>query len=410
MGAGLRACRGSLDGRIVYADHAATSWPKPPPVARAMVDYLEQAGANPGRSAHRLAVAAARAVFATRQAVARFLGCSHEARIVFGPNATWGINLALYGLLEPGDHVVTSTVEHNAVARPLYDLRARGVDVTRVRCSPEGHLDLDDLRRALGRRTRLVVLTHASNVTGTILPVAAAARLAHEEGALVLVDAAQTAGCLPLDVTGMDLDLVAFTGHKALLGPQGTGGLYIREGISPRPLVRGGTGSLSHLEEQPDLLPDVYESGTLNGVGLAGLGAAVRYLADVGTDAVRQHELGLASRLLDGLRDIPGVRVHGPPDAQARVALVSFTVAGADPARVGELLDSDFGVMVRTGLHCAPWAHRTAGTYPAGTVRISLGYSNTLEEVDYVVSAVARVAARLRRERPGGRGWTACSG
>ncbi|MDI7250349.1 MAG: aminotransferase class V-fold PLP-dependent enzyme [Bacillota bacterium] len=443
--------------RSVYADHAATSWPKPAAVARALVEYLEQAGANPGRSAHRQAVASARAVFVARQAVARLLGARDESRVIFGPNATWAINLALYGLLEPGDRVVTSAMEHNAVVRPLHDLTRRGVEVTRVRCTPEGYLDLDDLRRALRRATHgqasadglrdgarcstrggmrrgarhpmcLLVLTHASNVTGTILPVVEAARLAHEHGALVLVDAAQTAGCLPLDVTAMDLDLVAFTGHKGLLGPQGTGGLYIREGLTPRPLVRGGTGSFSHLEEQPPVLPDLYESGTLNGVGLAGLGAAAEYVAEVGIDRIRQHEEELTRRLLRGLEAIPGVRVYGPRQAEERVAVVSFNVladgpAGAggaapaaahaaarpagsageggvvDPALVADLLDSEFGVMVRAGLHCAPWAHRTVGSYPQGTVRMSLGYSNTPEEVDYIVSAVAAIASRFRRAR-----------
>jgi selenocysteine lyase/cysteine desulfurase len=430
-----------------------------------MVEYLERAGANPGRSAHRQAVASARAVFAARQAVARLLGARDESRIVFGPNATWALNLALYGLLEPGDRVVTSAMEHNAVARPLHDLTRRGVEVTHVRCTPEGQLDLDDLRRALRRAphgqasadglrdgagcgawggmrggTRhpmcLLVLTHASNVTGTILPVVEAARLAHEHGALILVDAAQSAGCLPLDVTAMDLDLVAFTGHKGLLGPQGTGGLYIREGLTPRPLVRGGTGSFSHLEEQPPVLPDLYESGTLNGVGLAGLGAAVEYVAGVGVDRIRQHEVELTRRLLRGLETIPGVRVYGPREAEERVAVVSFNVladgsaggpapvpvpvaahpAGSagqsvvvDPALVAGLLDSEFGVMVRAGLQCAPWAHRTVGSYPQGTVRISLGYSNTPEEVDYIVSAVAAVASRLRRARQGG-GYGECTG
>ncbi|MBC7338846.1 MAG: aminotransferase class V-fold PLP-dependent enzyme, partial [Firmicutes bacterium] len=413
-----RAGRVPAGQRLVYADHAATSWPKPPAVARAMVEFLAESGANPGRSGHRQAVAAARTVFAARQAVARLLGVRDESRIVFGPNATWGINLALYGLLEPGDRALTSGMEHNAVARPLYDLSRRGVEVTRVHCTPEGHLDLDDLRRALrkatrrggahgvtcgtgpragsgtGGRTCLVVLTHASNVTGTILPVAEAARLAHEHGALILVDAAQTAGCLPLDVTAMDLDLVAFTGHKGLLGPQGTGGLYIREGLTPRPLVRGGTGSFSHLEEQPPVLPDLYESGTLNGVGLAGLGAAVDYVAQTGVERIRRHEVDVTRRLLRGLQAIPGVEVYGPRDPEARVAVVSFNVrapggaattasparagrgAGADaggatargataeavtadgvvdPALVAEWLDAEFGVMVRAGLHCAPW-------------------------------------------------------
>lgn len=382
------------DREFVYADHAATSWPKPPGVLRAMAAFLEEAGANAGRSGHRLAVEASRRVYAARRDVARLLGIRDESRVVFLPNATWALNLALYGLLEPGHHVITSSVEHNAVARPLRDLESRGVAVTRVACDSAGRLDPADVRRAVTPRTKMIVMTHASNVTGTLLPAAEVGEIAREYGLLFLLDAAQTAGCYPLHVEELGVSLLAFTGHKSLLGPQGTGGLFIGQGVVPRPLARGGTGSFSHLDTQPVELPDAYESGTLNGAGIAGLGEAARFLLARGVEEVRRHELALTSRLLKGLESIPGVRVYGPRRAEERVAVVSFRVKGLDPARAGELLDTEFGILVRVGLHCAPWAHRTVGTFPEGTVRVSLGYSHTDEEVDRIVEAVAKLGAR----------------
>ena len=379
-------------GDLIYADQAATSWPKPPEVVAAMTAYMQEAGANPGRSGHRLAVEAARRVFLTRCRLAELLGITDESRVVFVPGATWAINVALYGLLRPGDEVITSSMEHNAVARPLFDLSARGVVVRRVLCDREGRLDPEDVRRAMTDRTRLVVMTHASNVTGTLLPAAEVGRLARERGIAFLLDAAQTAGCVPLDVQELHVDLLALTGHKGLLGPQGTGALYIREGLDPTPLVRGGTGSFSHLDSQPEQLPDRHESGTINGPGLAGLGAALEVIAERGVDAIRLHEMELADRLLGRLREVPRVRVYGPMRARARVPVVSFNIEGMDPAEVGWRLDEQFGIMVRTGLHCAPWAHRTIGTYPRGTVRISLGYSNTDEEVDRILAAIQTLA------------------
>ena len=379
---------------MIYLDHAATSFPKPPEVSEAIADLLARSAGNPGRSGHALAVAAQAVVADTRRLLAAFFGARDPSRIVFALNATDALNTALWGLLRPGDRVVTTSLEHNAVVRPLSALGERGVRVARVPCAPDGTLDPDDLSRALGEApTRLVVMTHASNVCGTILPVREAARLAHQHGAVLLVDAAQTAGVLPIDVVEMGIDLLAFPGHKGLLGPTGTGGLYVSPDLRVTPLRQGGTGTRSEDERQPETLPEALEAGTVNTVGIAGLGAAVRVLQARGVDRVRAHEAELASRLLSGLADIPGVRVHGTSDPARQLAVVSITVEGWEPVDLGAALDSAFGVAVRPGLHCAPVAHRTLGTFPRGTIRLSAGLSTTADEVDQALAALRALAA-----------------
>jgi len=382
---------------MIYFDNAASGWPKPPEVLQAMADFMERVGANPGRSGHRLAVEAARIVYAAREGLAKLFGASDPLRIVFGLNATEALNLALAGLLMPGDHVITSSMEHNSVMRPLRALEAKGVAVSVVHCSPEGVLDPRAIEAEIRPTTRLIALIHASNVVGTLMPVAEVGRIARHYGLLLLVDAAQTAGACPIDVEADAIDLLAFTGHKALLGPQGTGGLYIgpRVGTADlHPLLRGGTGSRSEEEQQPDFLPDRYESGTLNGVGLAGLAAGARYLLRVGVATVRAHEMALTRQLLAGLERIPGVVVYGTRDAARQTATVSFNVEGMDPSEVGMRLDEEFEVMCRVGLHCSPGAHRTIGTYPTGTVRWGLGYLNTAAEVDAALNALETIVRR----------------
>jgi len=378
---------------VIYLDNAATSFPKPPAVAESIVDFLEHSAGNPGRSGHSLAIAAQGVVAATRRQLASLFGAPDPARIVFALNATDALNTALWGLLRPGDRVVTTSIEHNAVARPLHALAERGVEVTRVDCAPDATLDLDDLERALrSGPVRLVAMCHASNVAGTILPVREAAQLAHEHGALFLLDAAQTAGVLPIDVVEMGLDLLAFPGHKALLGPTGTGGLYVAPGVVLSPLRQGGTGTRSEEEKQPEELPEALEVGTLNTVGIAGLGAALRYLQERGQPAIRAHELALTTRLIDGLRDIPGLRIHGTGDPARQVATVSVSLEGWEPVDLGAVLDSSFGIAVRSGLHCAPLAHRTLGTYPRGTVRFSPGCFTTHDEIDQALVALRKLA------------------
>lgn len=384
---------GKSDAPVIYFDNAATSWPKPAAVSAAIGDALTHAGGNPGRSAHRMSVAAARVLEEAREGLADLFNAGDPGRIVFTHNATHALNVAIYGSLEPGDHVVTTSIEHNSVMRPLRHLESQGVEVTVVGCDRDGTLDPDRVRRALRAGTRLLVTTHASNVTGTLMPIGELASLARERRVVYLVDAAQTAGAIPIDVQEVGVDLIAFTGHKALLGPTGTGGLYIREGVELVPLMRGGTGSESALEVQPAFLPDAYESGTANVTGIAGLAAGVRFLQDVGVEAVQAHERTLVDRFVAAASDIAGVTVYGPRRAEAQCGVVSFTVDGATPSEVGLLLDESFGIMARTGLHCAPAAHRTIGTFPAGTVRFGFGWFNTPSEVDAAVAALRQIAA-----------------
>jgi cysteine desulfurase family protein len=377
---------------MIYFDNAATSWPKPPAVRAALSEYFGEAGGNPGRSGHRMSVAAARIVETARETLAELLHSNDASRIVFTHNATHALNLALYGVLRSGDHVVTTSIEHNSVMRPLRHLETLGVELTVVACAPDGMLDLDDVRRALRPGTRLLVTTHGSNVAGTLSPIGALAALARDNGVLHLVDAAQTAGAIPIDAQEMGLDLLAFTGHKALLGPTGTGGLYVREGVALAPLIRGGTGSDSAHEIQPEFMPDVYESGTLNVAGIAGLAAGVRFLSEIGIETVQAYERKLVAQFIAGASEIAGITLYGPKDTALQCGLVSFNVAGATPSEAGLILDESFGIMARTGLHCAPAAHRTLGTFPTGTVRFSFGWFNTPSEVELALKALREIA------------------
>ncbi len=380
---------------MIYLDNAATSWPKPPGVAQAMVHFIDEVGANPGRSAHRLAIESGRIVYAAREALAELFNAPDPLRVVWGANATEGLNLALQGLLRPGDHAITGSMEHNSVMRPLRALERQGVELTVVRCSPQGQLDPADVQAAIRPQTRLIALNHASNVVGTLLPVAEVGRIARAHDLLLLVDAAQSAGAIPIDVQAERIDLLAFSGHKSLYGPMGTGGLVVGERVDVGrmcPLKRGGTGSRSEREEQPDFLPDVAESGTPNAVGLAGLLASVEWLGERGVDAIRAHEVDLAHRLIAGLRDIAGVTVYGTLDAELQTATVSFNIGRLQPSEVGLRLDDEHGILCRVGLHCAPAAHRTIGTFPTGTVRFGLGAFNTAAEVDAALAAVAALA------------------
>ncbi len=385
---------------MIYFDNAATSWPKPPGVAEAMTRYLNEIGANPGRSGHRLAVEAARVVYGAREAIAMLFNAPDPLRVVFGANVTEAINLALRGLLRPGDHVITSSMEHNSVMRPLRALEREGVQVTVVPCSPQGSLDPAAVEQAIQSNTVMIALNHASNVVGTLLPVAEVGRIARRHNVLLLVDAAQTAGAYPIDVQADAIDLLAFTGHKSLYGPMGTGGLIIGERVDVEriePLRRGGTGSRSEREEQPEFLPDKCESGTPNAVGLAGLGASLRWVMERGVDNIRAHEVTLTQQLIHGLRAIPGVTVYGGLDANRQTATVSFNIAAIDgsivaPSEVGLRLDDEYAVLCRVGLHCAPAAHKTLGTFPVGTVRFGLGAFNTAQEVEAALDAVRQLA------------------
>jgi cysteine desulfurase family protein len=391
-----------LNENVIYFDNAATSWPKPPGVAAAMTYFINEVGANAGRSGHRRAVASSRVVYAAREAVAKLFNAPDSLRVVFGMNITEAINLALLGMLRPGDHVITTSMEHNAVMRPLRALEAQGVRLTVVPCTPEGCLDSEEIRKAIRSETKLIVVNQASNVVGTVLPVAEIGRIARENELLLLVDAAQTAGAYPIDMQEDYIDLLAFTGHKSLYGPMGTGGLILGERVDAaciEPLKRGGTGSRSEKEEQPTFLPDKFESGTQNVVGLAGLEASVRWILDQGVDAIRAHEVLLLEQLLGGLETIDGVTLYGTHDPELQTATVSFTIEGMAPSEIGLRLDETYGIMSRVGLHCAPAAHKTIGTFPVGTVRFGLSAFNTEEEIQAGLEAVRALAEEAQNER-----------
>lgn len=385
--------------KTIYFDNAATSWPKPEETYVAMDRFSRVIGGSPGRSGHRLSIESGRVIMDAREVLARLFGIDDPFQLVFTKNATEALNLAIAGLLSPGDHVITSSMEHNSVMRPLRALESRGVELSVIGCSPQGALDPEHLPPLIRKNTKAVILTHASNVTGTIMPIQEIGHIARQRGLIFCVDAAQTAGAFPIDVSKMNIDLLAFSGHKSLLGPQGTGGLYIRKRIeeSIRPLIMGGTGSRSEHESQPDFMPDRYESGTLNTVGLAGLGAGVKYILERGVDTIHAKEIMLTQRFLNGLHSIEGVRIYGPGDAASQISVVSFTIDGMTPSEASFALDEQFCIMSRPGLHCAPSTHRTIGTFPQGTVRVSFGYFNTEEEIGYTLDAV-RQLSRQRKE------------
>ena len=386
------------DGAL-YLDNAATSWPKPPEVVQAMTHFLEETGANPGRSGHRLSIEAARLVYETRVAVAELLGAHDPLRVTFGLNITDGLNLALHGLLRAGDHVITSSMEHNAVMRPLNELAQKGVQITKVVCNGDGSLDANLVEAAIQSNTRLIVLNHASNVCGTILPVKEVGQIARKHGLLFLVDSAQTAGVLPIDMEADGIDLLAFTGHKSLYGPMGTGGLIVGPRLKPSqllPIRQGGTGSRSEQEIQPNFFPDRYESGTPNALGLAGLLAALKWLKAEGIEAIREREEALCAELLAALGEIEGVELYGPRDASKQTATVAFNIRGMEPSTVGLRLDEEFDILCRIGLHCAPSAHNSLGSFPDGSVRFGLGAFNSLEDVRFAVDAVRQLAKEAR--------------
>ncbi len=377
----------------VYLDNAATTFPKPESVYRAVDHALRLIGVGPGRGGHGRGMEATRLVFEARETVASLFGVTDSSRVVFTHSATEALNLAVLGLLRPGDHVVSTTMEHNSLVRPLHLMAQRGVEVTWVEGDRQGMVSPLQIGAAVRPTTRLVALSHCSNVTGSIQPIEEIGAMARKLGALLLVDAAQSAGVIPIDVSASPIDLLAVPGHKGLFGPQGTGLLYIGAGVELVPLMVGGTGSHSASIEQPDTLPEQFESGTLNTPGIAGLKAGVEFIRETGLDAIRKKEARLVGQTVEGLNSIPGVTVFGPQEPDKRGGVVSFTAAGRDPAQIGFLLDRDYDVGVRVGLHCAPFAHKTIGTYPGGTVRVSPGFFTTDEDIDYFLKALRAITA-----------------
>ena len=379
----------------IYLDNAATSFPKPPCVGARMREYVDEVGASVGRGSYAAAQQAERVTLRLRQRLGRLFGFADPRHVILTPGNTWGLNLLLAGALRPGDHVLVSAMEHNAVMRPLTRLAKRGVTFERIPCDAQGRLQTGQLEAMLRPNTRLVLLAHASNVSGTVQDAQAVGAVCAARGVPFALDAAQTAGHLPLDFAALQLSALSVPGHKGLLGPQGIGALLLRPDFAEtlEPIVSGGTGSASDSEELPAYFPDRLEPGTPNLPGIFGWEAALGYLEDVTVEAAAAHDRALSARFLAGLRDIPGVTLLGPDTAEGRVAVFSLDFPGQDNAAVAARLEEEFGILTRCGLHCAPNAHRTLGTFPRGTVRLSFGWFNTAEDADAALRAVRAVSA-----------------
>ena len=384
--------------RRTYLDNASTTFPKPPCVTEAVCRYMTEMGTNVGRGEYASAFDTEDLVFDTRTALCALLGGADPSDVVFTRNVTEALNLVLKGFLHPGDHVIVSSMEHNAVMRPLTQLAAAGVTFSRAQCAPDGTLDATEVERLICLQTRAVVMTHASNVCGTILPVCEVGAICRRHGIPLVIDAAQTAGVVPISMEECGAAAICFTGHKGLLGPQGIGGCVLDPEFATQidALVAGGTGSHSDSEQMPSFMPDRLEAGTPNLPGIAGLAASLAWLGEKSIDAVRGHELALTQRLLDGLRPLAAarrVRLAGLPGTEGRTGVVSIQTPGHDLSQVAHDLDARFGIQTRVGLHCAPSAHKTLGTFPAGTIRFSLGWANTEADVDLAISALGELLA-----------------
>ena len=376
---------------MIYFDNAATTLQKPECVLRAVIEAMGTFG-NPGRGVHEPALAASRAVYETRCALAQLFRVENPANIAFTANATAALNIAIKGTLNPGDHVITTAMEHNSVLRPLYELEDRGVELTILPANDRGRIDCNAISAAIRDNTRAIVCTHGSNLTGNLLDIGKIGAIAKAHGLLFVVDASQTAGVFPIDVQKMDIDILCFTGHKGLLGPQGTGGLYVREGVDVRPLLTGGSGVQSHSKTHPAQMPTALESGTLNAHGLAGLNAGVRWLLETGIDTLRQKELDLMWAFYGGVREIPEITVYGDFSARERCPIVSLNVRDYDSAQVSDALFSQYGIATRPGAHCAPLMHDALGTGSRGGVRFSFSHYNTMEEIKIAIAALREIA------------------
>ena len=381
----------------IYLDNASTTFPKPPQVAQAVYDYMTRSGVNINRGCYDNAYSVENTVFETRQLLTELFHGPDCRNVVFTKNVTESLNVLLKGFLRPGDHVLVSSMEHNAVMRPLVQLRAQGITFTRIPCDKEGRLQSETMEACLRPNTRAVVMTHASNVCGTVQPLEEVGAFCHRHGLRFFVDSAQTAGVLELDLERMHIDALAFTGHKGLLGPQGIGGFLLAEGLEQEivPLLSGGTGSISHTEEVPAFMPDRFEPGTMNLPGLLGLHQGLLFLKETGIETVRKHELELTERFLSGLAKLEEagkLRVIGKRNCLDRLGDVSVQTVGKDLSQAAYELDAEHGIMTRVGLHCAPAAHQTLGTYPTGTIRFSFGFWNTPAQVDAALRALEEVA------------------
>lgn len=377
--------------KSVYTDQAATTFPKAPGVVDAMVEFMTRIGANVSRGSYESSHLAEHVVYETRSQLAELLGPVKPEQVVFTRNITESLNVLLKGFLKPGDHVITSGMEHNAVMRPLHSLEDKGVEVSRVPCTLEGLVIVEELEPLIRPNTKVIVMLHASNVCGTIQPLEQVGVIARKHGLKFIVDGAQTIGVMPCSLESLHADAIAFTGHKGLLGPQGLGGFVLTEEMArlTAPLIEGGTGSRSESEAQPEFMPDKFESGTPNIPGIYGLNAALKFVLDTGIDAIHRKEMALTQAFLDGLSGMDHIRVIGLPGVEGRTAVVALDFPGEDTGLVAHHLESGYGIKTRCGLHCAPAAHKSLGTYPHGAVRFSFGYFNTFAEVEYVLHAIS---------------------
>lgn len=377
---------------MIYLDNAATSFPKPDAVYLAMDEYQRNHAANPGRSGHRMAVESEKTIDQVRARLARFFGVSDPSQLIFTLNCTDSLNIAIKGVLKQGDHVITSNLEHNSVSRPLHGLQERGsISLTKIEASPEGYLDPEDFRKAIRHETKMVAITHASNTIGSVQPIGEIGKITRENNLYFLVDAAQSVGMIDIDLERDGVDLLAFPGHKGLYGPQGTGALLLSDRVDLLPWREGGTGKDSESVYQPRDLPFRLEGGTPNGVGIAGLGTGLEFVETETPKKIHKRELQQIKKILDFLTSQKTFTVYGPKNTKARVSPIAFNVEGYDPAEVGSILDENFQIAVRTGLHCAPYIHKQYGCFPEGSVRVSPGYFNTDEHINTLIDALTQM-------------------
>lgn len=376
---------------MIYLDNAATTLQKPPEVIEAVVRAMTTMG-NASRGAYGSALEASRAIYDARRKLARLFGCPRADHVVLTCNSTEALNIAIRGTLTPGDHVISTDLEHNSVLRPLYEMERQGVSLSFVPADGQGRLELRDFERLITPRTRAIVCTHASNLTGNVVDIAAVGEIAHKHGLLFIVDASQTAGALPIDMEEMGIDILCFTGHKGLMGPQGTGGLCIRPGVEIRPWKTGGTGVQSYLRTQPSEYPTRLEAGTLNSHGIMGLSAALDFIAGTGVENIAAHERALMERFYQGVAELRGVRVYGDFTQRPRAAIVALNIGELDSGEVSDCLSREYGIATRPGAHCAPRMHQALHTTQQGAVRFSFSWYNTAEEIDVAIRAVSELA------------------
>lgn len=376
---------------MIYLDNAATTMQKPEEVIEAVVQAMHSMG-NAGRGAHSASLEASRTIYDTRELLCRFFGGTDPRRLVFTSNSTESLNIAIKGLFEPGDHVITTMLEHNSVLRPLYEMEKRGVELTIIPADKKGVIDYNDIEKAIRPNTKAVVCTHGSNLTGNLVDIERIGKITRKNGLLLVVDASQTAGVFSIDVEKMQIDVLCFTGHKGLLGPQGTGGMYVREGIQIRPLKSGGSGVQTYSKSHPAEMPTALEAGTMNGHGIAGLHAAVEYIQRTGIDQIRKREQECMKRFYEGVIQVPGVKVYGDFDDMNRCAIVSLNIGDYDSSEVSDELLTEYRISTRPGAHCAPLMHEALGTVEQGAVRFSFSHFTTDEEVDTAIKAIRELA------------------